>query len=351
MTKECDLSLDELYAQLTDVLEKFQNLVSSVNPEMLNMFQASMAEILSIAKATQMALNSGGQIDPVKLYNEISPIFTDPSVFSNYQEKKRKIRKVNVVGLKYIRADAIIKALKSDVMRYDTTTRVQEVEDVRDDRIIPFLSSKVDWNDAIKEEMAKLKRHLIIEQDIILIDRTMFGPYAIEHMGQFSMDDKKAIFELETTLDLINKDMVAQNPKLKAIVNKYRPQSKDPNDFALGLKIKKILKSSDVTDLITDRQKYTDQWLDKFVDDLLASEKGKSIIVDWSNSRKRNKIPALVAGPLVKAGVFGCSNPELARAISKCHDIKIKINSYATYLGKTEEMPYLDWVLDYVKSH
>ena len=351
MTCTNELTLDELYSQLSDLLEQFQNIVSKVNPAMLDMFRANTCEILSIAKATQMAHNSGGQIDPVKLYNDISPIFTDPSVICNYQEQKRKIRKVSVAGLKYIRADAIIKALKNGVMKHDTRVRVQEVNNVCEEKIVPYLSSEEEWSDTIKREFAKLKRYLIIEQDIILIDRAMFGPYAIDNMEKFSMNEKKAIFELEAMLDLINKDMVAQNPKLQPIINKYRPQPKVYNDFAPGKITKRILKLPEVTKLITDRKKYTDQWIDKFVDDLMASEYGMGIAKDWENCKKRNKIPALIAGTLVAAGVYRCSRPELARAIHKDYDFHVKTNCYATYMGKTEEQPYLDWVLAYVKSN
>lgn len=351
MKEENNMTLDELYSQMSDLLEKFQKIVSTANPAMLDIFRASVCEVLSIAKATQMAYNSGGQIDPAKLYDEISPIFTDPGVISNYQEQKRKMRKVSVTGLKYIRADAIIKALKKGVMRHDSRVRIQEIKDLHEEKIVPYLSSEEDWDDTIKGEFAKFKRHVIIEQDIILIDRSTFGPYAIDNMGKFSMDEKKAIFELEATLDLINKDLVAQNPELQAIINKHRPQPKDMNRFAPGKNIKHILTLPGATALISDRKKYTDQWIDKFIDALMASKYGDGIAKAWEDSKKRNKIPALIAGPLQAAGVYGCSRPELARAIRKDYDFHVSTDSYSTYMGMTEEQPFLEWVLEYVKSN
>lgn len=351
MKQDNNMTLDELYSQLSNLLEQFQNFVSNTNPTMLDMFRASACEVLSIAKATQMAYNSGGQIDPVKLYNDISPIFTDPSVISDYQEKKRKIRKVSVTGLRYIRMDAIIKALDNGIMEYESDARVDEVEGLREERIVPLLTNKEGWNDDFKEKLAKLKRHLIIEQDIILIDRTSFGPYAIDNMEKFSMDEKKAIFELEATLDLINKDLVAQNPKLQAIINKHRPQPTIPNVYAPGIITKQILKLPNVLALVTDRQKYNAEWIDKFIDTLMASEHGDGIAKDWQNIRKRDKIPALIAGTLVKAGVFPDNKALLARTIRKGYDFHVKTDCYSTYMGKTEEQPYLDWVLHYVKKH
>ena len=351
MKEENNMTLDELYSQISDLLEKFQKIVSTANPAMLDIFRASVCEVLSIAKATQMAYNSGGQIDPAKLYDEISPIFTDPDVISNYQEQKRKMRKVSVTGLKYIRADAIIKALKKGVMRHDSRVRIQEIKDLHEEKIVPYLSSEEDWDDTIKGEFAKFKRHVIIEQDIILIDRSTFGPYAIDNMGKFSMDEKKAIFELEATLDLINKDLVAQNPELQAIINKHRPQPTIPNGYAPGIITKQILKLPNVLALVTDRQKYTAEWIDKFIDTLMASEHGDGITKDWQNIRKRDKIPALIAGTLVKAGVFPDNKALLARTIRKGYDFHVSTDSYSTYMGMTEEQPYLDWVLDHVKNH
>ena len=141
------------------------------------------------------------------------------------------------------------------------------------------------------------------------------------------------------------------NPELQAIINKHRPQPKDMNRFAPGKNIKHILTLPGATALISDRKKYTDQWIDKFIDALMASEHGEGIAKAWEDSRKRNKIPALIAGPLQAAGVYGCSRPELARAIRKDYDFHVSTDSYSTYMGMTEEQPYLEWVLDYVKTH
>ena len=103
--------------------------------------------------------------------------------------------------------------------------------------------------------------------------------------------------------------------------------------------------------LVSDTKKYTNQWIEQLIDKLLASDKGKSIIVDWANTKKRIKIPALVAGTLISAGVFNCSKPKLARAIRVQHDFTVTIDSYATYMGCKKEQPYLEWVQNYVKSN
>ena len=108
---------------------------------------------------------------------------------------------------------------------------------------------------------------------------------------------------------------------------------------------------TEVLALVSNKQKYNAQWIEQFVDNLMASEHGRKIAEDWANSKKRIKIPALVAGCLISAGVFKCSKPKLARTIRIRHDFKVKTECYATYMGMKREQPYLEWVLAHVESN
>ncbi|WP_155950093.1 hypothetical protein [Prevotella sp. P6B4] len=349
MSNETPLS----FKQIIDVLS------ASINPEnrvmdlvpdyMQELLYSSLVTSLSIVTASEMVINSGGQIDYQQMYDLLRPLLTDKKVIESYNSWKNDLYGMTPEMLKRKRVQVIFEVLRQGIMRHDTTPCNMEIDNIPKEKIKPWLSCGEDIDDNTKKDMARLMRYLIIDGDIVMINRTKFGKYAMSHAKDFSHKDTKAMFKLDAILDLVNADLVAQNPRLQAIINKYRLQPEPLNTFAPAKNIKRILTQSEVLALVSNRQKYTAEWIEQFVDDLLASEKGKSIIVDWGNSKKRNKLPALVAGSLVKAGVFGCSYPVLARAIRMQHDFKVKTECYATYMGKQREQPYLDWVLAYVK--
>jgi hypothetical protein len=348
---------EEIISKIKNTVDTLTSLIAPDSPVMSivpnaahEMLRHAVGEILAILKSSEMSSNSGSNINYQELYDLLKPIFTDDAVIEEYNNWKNDLCHLSTDALKSKRMQKIMNVLEHDIMKYDKDVFNWELEKVNEAEILPWLSVK-SLTDKQKRELAKLIRHLIREGDIVMIDRQSFGKYAADHMQQFSDQDARAMFALEATLDMVNADLVAQNPKLQTIINKYRPQPKPLNNFAPAIIIKKILTQPDVMKLVSDTKKYTTQWIEQFIVKLLASDKGKSIIVDWANSKKRIKIPALVAGTLISAGVFNCSKPKLARAIRVQHDFTVTIDSYATYMGMKREQPYLDWVLAQVESN
>lgn len=351
MNKENILSIKQITDVLSATLNPANNVINLIPADMQELFQKSMLISLSILKTAEMVHNSGGQIDHQELYQQLYPLLTDKAVIDSYNKWKNDLCCMTPQMLKHYRMQVIFDVLKRGIMNHDEPAFNYEVNAISDDEITQWISCDEKFDDNLKKELAKLKRYLIKEGDIIMIDRHKFGNYAMKHMNDFSYEDTKALFELDAILDLVNTDLTTINPKLRTIIHKYRPQPITYNEFAPAIITKQILKLSEVTNLITDRKKYTDQWIDKFIDDLMASEYGQGIAADWADIKKRNKIPALIVGTLICAGVFNCSKPKLARAIRVQHDYKIKTDCYATYMGKRKEQPYLDWVQKYVKSN
>ena len=348
---------EEIISKIKNTVDTLTSLIAPDSPVMSivpraahEMLRHAVGEIMAILKSSEMSSNSGGKINYQELYNMLKPIFTDDAVIEEYNKWKNDLCHLSTDALKSKRMQKIMDVLELGIMEYDKDVFNWELEKVNEAEILPWLSVK-SLTDKQKKNLAKLNRHLIRDGDIVMINRDSFGKYASDHMQQFSDQDARAMFALEATLDMVNADLVAQNPKLQTIINKYRPQPKPLNNFAPAIIIKKILTQPDVMKLVSDTKKYTTQWIEQFIDKLLASDKGKSIIVDWANTKKRIKIPALVAGTLISAGVFNCSKPKLARAIRVQHDFTVTIDSYATYMGCKKEQPYLEWVQNYVKSN
>ena len=351
MNKETYLSLKQIIDVLTATLNPANNVINLIPADMLELFQKSILTALPILKTAEMLSNSGGQIDHQELYQLLYPLLTDKAVIDSYNKWKDSLCCMTPQMLKHKRLQVIFDVLKRGIMNHAEAAFNYEVNAISDDEVTQWISCDEKFDDNLKKELAKLKRYLIKEGDIIMIDRHKFGNYAMKHINDFSYEDTKALFELDATLDFVNTDLAAINPKLRAIIHKYRPQPKQYNDFAPAIITKQILTRSEVLEQVTDRQKYTVQWIEQFIDDLMASKFGKGIAADWANSKKRNKIPALIAGTLISAGVFKCSKPELARAIRKGYDFHVSIDSYSTYMGCKKEQPYLEWVQNYVKSN
>lgn len=349
------------YANLTTIEQIIDALTAIINPNnhVMDIIPASQQELLqksalislSILKTSEMVNNSGGQIDHNELYNKLSPLLTDPAVIDSYNRWRDDLYCMTPGMLKRKRMQVILDVLNRGIMKFDEPPYNDEFDSIHEDNIKPLMSCEEKLNDDIKKELAKLKRYLIIDGDIIMIDRQKFGKYAMKHIKGFSYEDARSLFELDAILDFVNTDLTTIDPKLQAIINKHRPQPESPNGYAPAIITKKILTQQNVLLLVTDKQKYTADWIDKFIDALMASKYGNGIAKDWQNIRKRDKIPALIAGTLVKAGVFPDNKALLARTIRKGYDFHVKTNCYSTYMGMTEEQPYLEWVLDYVKNH
>ena len=351
MNNKNNITIEQIIDALSAIIAPNNHVMDAIPASQQELLQKSALISLSILKTSEMVSNSGGQIDHNELYNKLSPLLTDPAIIESYNRWKDDLYSMTPNMLKRKRMQVILDVLKRGIMKHDDKPYNDEFDNIREDNIKPLISCEEKLSDDIKKELAKLKRYLIIDGDIIMIDRQKFGKYAMKHIKEFSYEDARSLFELDAILDFVNTDLTAINPKLQAIINKHRPQPKPLNDFAPGIITKQILKLPNVLALVTDRQKYTAEWIDKFVDDLLASEYGDGIAKDWQNIRKRDKIPALIAGTLVKAGVFPDNKALLARTIRKGYDFHVSTNSYSAYMCKTEEQPYLDWVLDYVKNH
>lgn len=351
MDNKISLSVRQIIDVLSATIDPVNHVMDPVPAYMQELLHKSLLTSLCIVKASEMVTNSGRQIDYQQMYDLLKPLLTDKTIIDSYNRWKNDLYGMTPEMLKCKRIQVILNVLRRDIMRHDTTPRNLEISNIPEEEIRPWLSCEDNLDSHIKKELAKLMRYLIIDGDIVMINRTKFGKYAMKHMNDFSYEDTKALFELDAVLDMVNADLVVQHPKLQAIINKHRPQPEPLNAFAPAKIIKCILTQSEVLQLVSDANKYTAEWIEQFVDHLLASDKGKSIIADWANSKKRIKLPALVAGSLIAAGVFDCSKPELARAIKVQYNYKVKTECYATYMGKRNEQPYLDWVLEYVKSN
>lgn len=118
----------------------------------------------------------------------------------------------------------------------------------------------------------------------------------------------------------------------------------------------------------TDKKLFTTKWRDDFVNALLDSDCGETIIADYTNEThdKKQIVKGVIVGCLKVAGVFTESDLSLARTIlypagtpqpiskEEESERKTKTSTLANYIGqskkrKHEKLYY--WVLDWVEQH
>ena len=115
-----------------------------------------------------------------------------------------------------------------------------------------------------------------------------------------------------------------------------------------------FLKENWFDDHSTNREKYTEEWRAKLVEDLIESEYGPEIVVLWhakirKGASKCNMIKLGLAGCLIKVGVLKCSNyTALAKKIGFP---KLKQDTIADYMGSKAYLPYYTWLKEYVETN
>lgn len=115
----------------------------------------------------------------------------------------------------------------------------------------------------------------------------------------------------------------------------------------------------------TNKKRFTTEWRDRFVGDLIESEYGEAIIADFTNETrdKRQIVKGAIVGCLKAAGVFEESDLSIARAIlypqgskqplsqEEETERKKKSKTLSSYIGREMKQKYYYWVLEWVEAH
>ena len=115
------------------------------------------------------------------------------------------------------------------------------------------------------------------------------------------------------------------------------------NYFAPTLSLKRLLKSSWIEQVLN-REKYNEQWMDVFIDALMASEYREEIACDWEKKDKRLLIKGYILGLLKDAGVLKGSYDKIAE---NAH-LTEKSRTFSRYMGEGKKQHYAGWVINYV---
>ena len=110
--------------------------------------------------------------------------------------------------------------------------------------------------------------------------------------------------------------------------------------------LKSMLKMEEMEDVIKDK-KYNRQWFDQFVDELMSTDHGKLIAVEWESTDRRLKLKASILGALMASDVIGDSYLNIARTLMGGDEKEVK--TFAKYMGNWQRWPFAEWIQNYAK--
>ncbi len=119
------------------------------------------------------------------------------------------------------------------------------------------------------------------------------------------------------------------------------------NYFAPTMALKKMLTGEWFDEYHTG--KYDKVWIERFVDDLMASECKEEIARTWKQSSKRTTLKGNILGALKYAGVIAGSDLCIAAAVSVGSKDR-SIKTFACYIGKGKKSKFRDWICSYINK-
>lgn len=134
----------------------------------------------------------------------------------------------------------------------------------------------------------------------------------------------------------------------KASLNFFQPQ----------LHLSALLRGDWFAEFRTD-ETFTHDKINLFVTDLLKSEHGDLIAIEWAKRGKldrRDYIRGCIVGLFKEAGVLKGSNLAIARAClgvsekTPDEEQKRRVSTFANYMGKGKKEPYAGWVMEYLSK-
>lgn len=151
----------------------------------------------------------------------------------------------------------------------------------------------------------------------------------------------------------IHSDRMMPEEVGEPVIEEVVPEEKEEevaeelNFFAPAKHLKIILEEDWFFELRSDKR-YTKQWIELFVDALLASEWRTLIAQEWQKKSKRTSLKGSVIGCLKIAGVISGSDLSIASHIinGNVRDNK----TFATYIGRGRKRPFCEWICRYVET-
>ena len=230
------------------------------------------------------------------------------------------------------------------VLDFDKAPTGDEVEKVRIDLLMKGLESGIQLPPDFEKTAAIIRRYSYWKDELFMINYPLIYKELYQHcIDKLSKEQRMAIYEFDEQLKMIHQDMAVLKPELAQYLNK----TDDANTFGIVNSLTRLMQQAWFKEFRTD-PKYDAAWIEKFLGDLMKSEWGHVILLEWENSRKRPKLKCKMIGAIKDAGILKSDYQTIAEKMDMGNNLPAK--THAEYMGYGKAQPYFEWICDNVKG-
>lgn len=134
--------------------------------------------------------------------------------------------------------------------------------------------------------------------------------------------------------------------------NLQRKDRPDLNYFAPKRILQDLLAMEWFDKVSTDKKRYTVEWRNQLIEDLMKSEYRDKIAEAWSKKDMRLQVKGRIMGALSTAGALKKSALAIARIYygTGANNTK-EVKTLAKYMGDSRKEYYADWIKEYVAAN
>ena len=279
-----------------------------------------------------------------KLMQQMKEQYADPDIEYEYEQMKEAYVEPSMNDFLKMQVKACVDFLKSGMLNHVLSISNEEIEEVDEAKVLKTLDPHYETPYNLKELWAKLKKFIELKENVMLVPRRdLIRKQVLKHFHELNGEHFSALFRLDKLLTLMHQDMVKMKPELA----QYLTTKESPNVFGIVNSLTRLMQQDWFKEFRTDK-KYDAAWIEKFLGDLMKSEWGHVILLEWENSRKRPKLKCKMIGAIKDAGILKSDYQTIAEKMDMGNNLPAKTN--AEYMGYGKAQPYFEWICDNVKG-
>ena len=310
--------LEEKFVLLTNLIFELEIKKKKVDPQHAKQFFKRMMN----------------RVERKQLYLDYDSFRADPD---NLTEKKLLEEQIQLT----------YEVLVEGVLDFDDDPSTDETEAVRLDMVQRGLKIGTEMPEDFIIPAAKIRRYSYWIDNMFMINHdhiyTKLYQYCFEKMTKHQ---RMKLMEYNMQMNKLHEDLAMINPKYAKYLNNNASQEKG-NYFAIVKNLTEALAKEWFWNLRTDK-KYSKEWIENFLNDLMASGWGETIAKEWKVKSKRLKLECKIIGMLIDAGVLNTSYNAVAQMMG--HD-ELPSDTLANYIGLGKKAKYYMWICDYIRGY
>lgn len=309
--------LEEKFVILTNLIFELEIKKKKVDPQHAKQFFKRMMN----------------RVERKQLYLDYDSFRADPD---NLTEKKLLKEQIQLT----------YEVLVEGVLDFDDPPSTDETEEVRLDLVKRGLIIGTEMPENFIIHAAKIRRYSYWIDNMFMINHDQIYiklyQYCFEKMTK---RQRMKLLEYNVQMNKLHEDLAMITPKYAKYLNNNASQEKG-NYFAIVKNLTEALAKEWFWNLRTDK-KYNKEWIENFLNDLMASGWGETIAKEWKIKSKRLKLECIIIGTLIDAGILNTSYNAVALMMG--HD-ELPSDTLANYIGLGKKTKYFMWICDYIRG-